>query len=604
MKNDFLNNRVGQILTSDRWKQANQKLLAKMIAEFTYEEMIFPEEQQAGEWLLSISKDVNYRFSGQSRLMDSLYVNPTSIERWDGAEWKAAGDAIQFIHDIQKVLKMDPSTIAYLIKEYKHTLLADVHILEKKEHKTAKDLLRMAYSEIEAEMEGHPWITYNKGRIGFSYRDYIEYAPEQQRMTKLHWIAVHKTFATFHSVPGISHDDLLKMELEEECYKRFKDVLLDQDVHASDYFFMPVHLWQWEEVIVPFYAEEIATKNLIYLGPGEDLYLPQQSVRTFINQEYKNKHHVKVPISILNTLVFRGLPSERTVLAPEITQFIQEIRDGDSFLSNECKVVLPGEIASVNVNHPDYVNLEASPYQFLEMLGVIWRESIYQFLDDDESPITLAALLYEDQHERPYILELIKESGLTVEKWVEQLFEVILPPLLHFLYQYGTVFSPHGQNTVLILKDNRPHRLAVKDFVDDVNISDQSIPGLDKLSKDMKNVLRSEAPEGLCQFIFTGLFVCHNRYLADILDRKANLSEYRFWEIVSETILRYQKRFPHLQDRFELFDMFRPTFTKLCLNRNRMLAYGYKNGDDRPHASEYGKVRNPLYEVAKGHIKM
>ncbi|GAA3331862.1 hypothetical protein GCM10020331_090090 [Ectobacillus funiculus] len=30
-------------------------------------------------------------------------------------------------------------------------------------------------------MTGHPWITYNKGRIGFGYDDYIKYAPEQKK---------------------------------------------------------------------------------------------------------------------------------------------------------------------------------------------------------------------------------------------------------------------------------------------------------------------------------------------------------------------------------------------------------------------------------------
>lgn len=137
---------------------------------------------------------------------------------------------------------------------------------------------------------------------------------------------------------------------------------------------------------------------------------------------------------------------------------------------------------------------------------------------------------------------------------------MLLPPLLHYLYQYGTVFSPHGQNTVVILKDSKPHRLAVKDFVDDVNISDQPLSELENISAELKNVLRSEAPEGLCQFIFTGLFVCHFRYLADILHRSRELDETVFWYMLRETILSYQAQFPELKERFELFDLLRPSF--------------------------------------------
>ncbi|GAA3331855.1 hypothetical protein GCM10020331_090050 [Ectobacillus funiculus] len=94
----------------------------------------------------------------------------------------------------------------------------------------------------------------------------------------------------------------------------------------------------------------------------------------------------------------------------------------------------------------------------------------------------------------------------------------------------------------------------------------------------------------MTQFIFfTGLFICHFRYLSNILQENEQFSEHHFWSIVREEILSYQRKFPHLQERFNTFDLLRPTFTKLTLNRNRMFDYGYEDGEDRPHASEYGK---------------
>src|SRR5699024_9107343 len=160
-----------------------------------------------------------------------------------------------------------------------------------------------------------------------------------------------------------------------------------------------------------------------------------------------------------------------------------------------------------------------------EMLGSIWRESIYTYLEEGEKPITLAALLHVDADGTPFISKLIERSGLSVDEWVKRLSDVILPPILHFLYRYGLVFSPPGQNTILVLKDHIPHRLAVKDFVDDVNVSDQPLPELANLSDDLRTVLRSEPPEGLCQFIFTGLFICHFRYLSTLLDKEKGYGE-------------------------------------------------------------------------------
>jgi len=170
---------------------------------------------------------------------------------------------------------------------------------------------------------------------------------------------------------------------------------------------------------------------------------------------------------------------------------------------------------------------------------------------------------------------------------------------LHCIYRYGVVFSPHGENTILVLKNSIPHRLAMKDFVDDVNISRHPLPELESLTPNLKAVLLTEPPEGLCQFIFAGLFICHHRYLSDLLDIHHNYPERQFWTQVRQSILKYQQRFPELQERFELFNLLAPEFTKLCLNRNRLLTYGYADDGDRPHASAFGKVSNALYEVGE-----
>ncbi|OYD06491.1 iron transporter [Paludifilum halophilum] len=576
-----------------------------MISEFMYEDIISPDviqsEGKKKTYSLELKGGIRYTFEAKKRLFDSFDVLPESIEREEAGRKIPAANPIQFLLDLQPTIGMSGETTGHLIREYHHTLLADAHILAKKQNRQ-KEVVDLDYAELEGEMEGHPWITYNKGRIGFGYEDYRSYAPEQQQPVRLGWIAVHREKTDFHAVRSVDYDSLIRGELEEETLDRFRGRLEEQGLNPDDYRFIPVHRWQWDRCILPLFAEDIANKDIVYLEEGKDSYLPQQSIRTFVNTSHKEKHHVKLPMSILNTLVYRGLPGERTVLAPKITEYIKGIWEKDEFLRDECRVVLPGEIASLNYDHPYYTRLPGAPYQYLEMLGCIWRESIYTYMEEGEQPITLAALLHVDGNGKSFISKLIQRSGLSVDEWVKRLSDVILPPLLHFLYRYGVVFSPHGQNTILVLKNDIPHRLAVKDFVDDVNVSDQPLPELRNLSEDLKQVLRSEPPEGLCQFIFTGLFICHFRYLSGLLEKEEGYSEIAFWTQVRKTILRYQEEHPELRERFELFDLLRPRFTKLCLNRNRMLDYGYGDDDDRPHASEYGKVTNALAEVADSKV--
>ncbi|WP_100400988.1 IucA/IucC family protein [Bacillus sp. FJAT-44742] len=579
------------------WEKANRRLVAKMLQEFMYEDMIDPVEQASTQgrnvYTFSPYSGTLYTFEAVERLFDSYSVDSKTISKYQEDE-EAPLNAIEFLLELQDYIGMNSMTTGHLIKEYQQTLIADCYLLEK--NTPSEELLKMDYAEAEGELSGHPWITYNKGRVGFHYGDYLNYAPEQQKEVTLYWVAVHKEEAVVSSIKEIDFESFIKRELGPFGWKEMNEKLKEEagEEQAGEYVFMPVHEWQWENVLIQQFAEALVYKKIIPLGRGKDFYLPQQSIRTFVNVSEKEKHHVKLPISILNTLVYRGLPGERTMIAPKVTTFIKDIKQNDSFLSKECKLGLLGEEVSIHVPHSAFEKVNGVPYQYKEQFGVIWRESIYGAISESEKPMSLASLLYEPDHGQALVSKLIEQSGITAEEWVKQLCQAILPPLLHYLYQYGVVFSPHGQNAIIVLENDKPKRLVMKDFVDDVNISDQPFEELKSLSPELKKVLRSESPEGLTQFIFTGLFICHFRYLADLLDRKNELDESLFWKIVRGEIKRYQARFPELKKRFDTFDFFKEKMTKLCLNRNRMIDYGYEESEDRPHASEFGKVNNGL----------
>ncbi|MFZ4451573.1 IucA/IucC family protein [Salibacterium aidingense] len=582
-------------LRGENWKKANRRLTGKMLQEFLYENIIQAEtETKKGEDRYRFQVELGdavYTFEVIKRLFNSFHVFEETIEK-EKAGKKLPVLVQDLLLELQQTAPISSETASHLIKEYYHTLAADCHLLDKTT--TAADMAEMDYAELEGEMNGHPWITYNKGRIGFSYADYLDYAPEQQQPVRLFWLAVHHTAASFQTAGGWNEERLLEHELTREEREHFRRIVQQAGADPCGYYFMPVHTWQWEHQIITLYADYLADKRLIPLDFSKDEYLPQQSIRTFVNRTNRHKHHVKLPISILNTLVYRGLPSERTRIAPDVTEWVQDIREEDEFLRDICDIGLLGEIGSIDVAHDRFHSLPGAPYSYLELLGTVWRESIYEALKDEEHPMTLAALLHQDAAGRPLAQELIERSGLAPKDWIEALCRAILPPLLHYLYKYGTVFSPHGQNAIVVLKQNIPQRLIMKDFVDDVNISDQPLPELSAVPEQLKTVLRREPPQGLVQFIFTGLFICHFRYLADLLDVKGLLDEKTFWRQAAQTISSYQDQFPELSERFKLFDLFQPTMTKLCLNRNRMLEDGYREGDDRPHAAEHGQVENPL----------
>jgi siderophore synthetase component len=276
------------------------------------------------------------------------------------------------------------------------------------------------------------------------------------------------------------------------------------------------------------------------------------------------------------------LPTERTLAAPAVTSWVLGLRDKDTFLRDETRVVLLGEVASVTVRHPVLESLPGVPYQYLELLGTIWRQPIAAQVDERERPRTLAALLQVDPHGRALVTELVQRSGLEPRGWLRRLFGAMLPPLLHFLYRYGVVFSPHGENAIVVYDEHDvPTRLAVKDFVDDVNVADAPLPDLDTMPVEVSQVLLREQPEFLCQFIQSGLFGGHFRYLADLVQQHLGVAEAEFWAFVREEVLAYQRRFPELAERFAMFDLLAPDLERLCLNRNRLLHDGYRDRPER-----------------------
>jgi len=606
-------------LDPEIWQTVNRQLLTKLLEEFSYDEIIHPRKVEDGDDRAVFRFDLgdsHYRFAATERMFSTLHVHGDTVERLAEDGWVSVTDPLEVLCDLGDTTEqLDGLTEGNLVREYKRTLLADAHIEARKQKRRQDgtieggdgepgdaeadtdgfDPLAFDYAHLEGEMAGHPWITYNKGRLGWSYEDYKQYAPEQKEPVTLSWAAVRKEKATFVATADHSHDSLVQGELGEH-YGLFRDRLASKGLDPDAYYFLPVHDWQWDSSIVPLFPGDIADDDIVPLGEGPDEYLPQQSVRTFVNIDNEDKHHVKVPMRILNTLVWRGLPGERTEAAPTVTEYIKGIYEDDPFLQ-EQGLVLPGEIAGINYDHSDFTDIAGSPYQYHELLGAVWRESIYTFLEGDERAITLSALMHVDAEGEPYLSQLVEQSGLTLDEWIEEFFDTTLPPLLHFLYRYGTVFSPHGQNTILLVEDGRPSRLAVKDFVDDVNVSDQPLPELAALPDELHDILRKEPPEGLCQFVFCGLFVCVLRYVADILEEHEDYPEAEFWTHARETILDYQARFPELEERFQVFDLFQPEFAKVALNRNRIFDYGYDDAPGRPHASVHGSLPNVLHEV-------
>ncbi|MEW1793843.1 MULTISPECIES: IucA/IucC family protein [Streptomyces] len=589
-------------MTPRLWAGATARLLAKLLGEFAYEEIIEPvartgsNGEAPGRYTLALDDGTPLTFTARRGAYGSWRVDPHSVEH----AGKPFRDPLRFLVLARRLLAIDGATLGHLVRELNATLVADARI--DGTALTAAQLADLDYAELEGHQTGHPWLILNKGRIGFSALDSTRWAPESRAPSRLPWLAVSTALAAYRGVPSLAvPEQLYGSELDPATREAFASVLRSRGLDPDAYLYLPVHPWQWDEVLLPLYAGEIAAGAIVPLPTDGDVRLPQQSIRTFLNTSRPDRHTVKLPLSILNTLVWRGLPTERTLAAPAVTAWMRGLYESDPFLRDECGVILLGEVASVTVTHPLYDHLPEVPYQYKELLGAIWREPLPSRLAPGERARTLASLLHTDPQGRSFTAELVSRSGLPAEVWLGRLFAALLPPLLRFLYRYGTVFSPHGENAVVVFDDSDvPVRLAIKDFVDDVNVSARPLPEHEAMPREVRDTLLTEEPSFLTQFIHSGLFVGVFRFLAPLCQEQLDVPERTFWSLVRAEILRHQARFPELKDRFETFDLLTPRIARLCLNRNRLHLDGYRDRADRPHAAVHGTVPNPLALPAGG----
>ncbi|WP_371618231.1 IucA/IucC family siderophore biosynthesis protein [Streptomyces sp. NBC_00454] len=608
------------------WDFAARRLLAKMLGEFAYEEIIRPVPAPAASgdaWTLTLDDGSSLGFRARRRAYGSWHVAPDTITltpprtsteppaptgtpttpsaptpgspTTPSGQTTAFADPYAFLIRARTLLGLDGATLGHLVRELSATLAADARI----DHGalTADVLADLDYATLEGHQTGHPWLVLNKGRLGLSASDTAAWAPEARKPQRLPWLAAHVSLAQYRGTAGLEDPArLYSAELDPVTRAVFDRALRDRGLDPLGYLYLPVHPWQWDEVLLPLFAPALAAGTLVPLPADPDLRLPQQSIRTFLNLTRPERHSVKLPLSVFNTMVWRGLPSDLALAAPAVTAWIHSLRDGDPFLRDECGVILLGEVASVTVRHPVYDELPEVPYQYKELLGAIWREPLTGHLAPGERARTLASLLHTDPRGRSFTAELVARSGLAPAVWLQHLFAALLPPLLRFLYRYGTVFSPHGENAVVIFDEHDvPVRLAVKDFVDDVNICDEPLPELAAMPEEVRAVLLREPADFLPQFIHSGLFVGVFRYLSALCEDRLDVPEEEFWSLVRAEILRHQARFPELKERYELFDLLGERIGRLCLNRNRLYEDGYRDRPDRPHAVQHGTAANPLY---------
>ncbi|MCF7756433.1 IucA/IucC family siderophore biosynthesis protein [Paenibacillus xylanexedens] len=470
------------------------------------------------------------------------------------------------------------------------------------------------YDALESHMtDGHLYHPSYKSRLGFSLKDNLAYGPEFNTEVSLVWVAVKKELAQTAVSAGYSSEKLVGQHLTGEDVQRFHQILQQQDrtdmaenvnAHATSadqlgssaevgeitavqdssigssvgskgskvdgkisadaddrYVFIPVHPWQWEHQLESVYARQLMDGDIVYLGPSSSPYRAQQSIRSLSNRVNPEAPYIKLALSITNTSSTRILAQHTTQNAPLISDWLDTLVREDELLQQVQFGILK-EIMGLSFR---YEQLPVTQYgRAYGTLGAIWRENVTVHLKEGETAWPLNALMLVQPDGVPFIQDAVERHG--VEKWSEALVRTVTLPIIHLLYAHGIALESHAQNIILVLEDDLPKRIIIKDLHDGVRY----VP--DQLLHPERAPKLNPEPEthrkfNRYSFIYAGdvsevrdytydafFFICMTD-IALVLE-KFGLSEEAFWQLCAGVIVDYQKQHPQYTERFVAFDLF------------------------------------------------
>ncbi|MFI1095254.1 IucA/IucC family protein [Streptomyces sp. NPDC020917] len=594
-------------LTPEHWERATRHLLRKALAEFAHERLLTPVPLGAapgapgGRRRYAVASDdgrTAYRFTAELLALDHWHIDAASLTRHriggeDAADdpagtdgtGRAAGpgtpgtpdgtaaddqetplplDALAFFTELRTTLGLSDRVLPLYLEEITATLAA-LAFKDAKGQPDAAELAAAGFQAVESGMtEGHPCFVANSGRLGFGADDTLRYAPEAATPVRLIWVAARRDLADFHAGEGLDYRALIEAELDPATRDRFAAVLTGLGLDPDGYLLIPVHPWQWEHRLAVTFAGELARRHLVLLGPGDDAYLAQQSVRTFFNAGRPDRHYVKTALSVLNMGFLRGLSAAYMAATPAINDWLAALIAADPTLA-AARFSIIRERAAVGYRHLPFeaATGKGSPYR--KMLAALWRESPVPALEDGCSLVTMAALLHRDAAGGSLAAALIARSGLAPERWLRGYLDAYLVPVVHSLFAYDLAYMPHGENVILVLgADGGSVRRAVfKDIAEEIVVMDPAA----ELPPQVERI-RAEVPEELRALsVFTDVFDCFLRFLSATLHTCGVLDETVFWRTVAECVAGYQEAHPQLAEAFARHDLFAPRFALSCLNR-------------------------------------
>jgi siderophore synthetase component len=305
-------------------------------------------------------------------------------------------------------------------------------------------------------IEGHNLHPSSKTKSGMKPKDVFSYSPEFRQSQFICFLAVRKDYLLSTEI----YPDYIESEFPE-----MKELYLmqmnEKGYKVEDYRLLPVHEWQYHNVIPTLYAEEIKT-GIIILFTGLAIEGAASSSFRTIWPKVFGKPALKLAVNSQMTSTIRSISPQTAMNSVEFTGMMQTIMSREPSL----KSFLP-------INEVAGYSFRSESKDRSRNLTVVARENFENKLDHGEvaipgcslynvSPISGKTVIAEILDEYCRDRNFLKADGAT--SFLTEYLSTVIPGYLTLLVKYGVALEGHLQNSVPVFKDGKLVRFYFRDW--------------------------------------------------------------------------------------------------------------------------------------------
>lgn len=305
-------------------------------------------------------------------------------------------------------------------------------------------------------IEGHNLHPGSKTKTGMKPENVFSFSPEFRQSLFICFLAVRKD----HLISTEIYPDYIESEFPETA-KLYQVQMREKGYKVEDYRLLPVHEWQYHNVIPTLYTEEIKTGIIVLFTELAIEGAASSSFRTVWPKLF-GKPALKLAVNSQMTSTVRSISPQTAMNSVEFTEMMQSIMDREPSLEN----FLP-------INEVAGYSFRSESKDLSRNLTVVARENFDSKLSPGEvaipgcslynlSPISGKTLITEVVDEYCCYCNFNKIKGTT--SFLTEYLSVVIPGYLTLLVKYGVALEGHLQNSVPVFKEGKLVRFYFRDW--------------------------------------------------------------------------------------------------------------------------------------------